>query len=225
MIHDYSTYKIDYLRGKIKKHSLKSPFGVVVIGATGVGKSTTLNSVLKRNRAKVGNTCNPETMEIGSYALNPYITIYDTPGLGDSPENDKRHMGKILNLLRKKESSSFATIDLCLVIVEPKKDIGTPVKLIESLLKEKNLEKRIVIAINQADLVLGGFHWNHKTNSPDSKLKEKLKQLSVSMQSRIQRDTGIKIIRPICYSAFCNWNLTSVVKCLIKNIPNENRLI
>lgn len=225
MIHDYSTYKIDYLLGKIKKHSLKSPFGIAVIGATGVGKSTTLNSVLKRNDAKVGSTCNPETMEIKSYALNPYITIYDTPGLGDSPENDKRHMEKISNLLREKDNRNLATIDLCLVIVEPKKDIGTPVKLIESLLKEKNLEKRIIVAINQADLALGNFHWNRKTNSPDAKLKEKLKQLSVSIQARIQRDTGITIIRPICYSAFYNWNLTSVVRCLIRHIPEENRMI
>lgn len=45
------------------------PLDVLVVGATGSGKSSTLNSLFEDNVAKVGEGCDPETMEIESKQL------------------------------------------------------------------------------------------------------------------------------------------------------------
>ena len=46
------------------------PLDVLVIGATGAGKSSTLNVLFQKNVAKVGMNCEPETRNIESMQLN-----------------------------------------------------------------------------------------------------------------------------------------------------------
>ncbi|WP_414546343.1 GTPase [Nostoc sp. CCY0012] len=75
----------------------------VLVGRTGVGKSSTVNSLLGREVAKVGNY-EPTTMSIESYEYEEKGTkllIIDTPGLCDDLEevgNDQEY----LNLMRAK---------------------------------------------------------------------------------------------------------------------------
>lgn len=54
---------------------------LMVTGATGVGKSSTINSLFGEEVAKVGTSVNPETMGIDKYKLDNLV-IWDTPGLG-----------------------------------------------------------------------------------------------------------------------------------------------
>jgi predicted GTPase len=56
-------------------------FNILIIGKTGVGKSTLINSVFDKDIAKIG-TGRPITQEIQQYTKDDCpITIYDTPGL------------------------------------------------------------------------------------------------------------------------------------------------
>jgi small GTP-binding protein len=56
-------------------------FNILIIGKTGVGKSTLINSVFDKDIAKIG-TGRPITQAIQQYTKdNCPITIYDTPGL------------------------------------------------------------------------------------------------------------------------------------------------
>ena len=63
---------------------------ILLVGATGSGKSSTVNALFNMEVAKVGVGVDPETAEITSYTLSNLI-IWDTPGLGDSVENDERY--------------------------------------------------------------------------------------------------------------------------------------
>ena len=54
---------------------------LMVTGATGVGKSSTINALFGEEVAKVGTSVNPETMGIDKYKLDNLV-IWDTPGLG-----------------------------------------------------------------------------------------------------------------------------------------------
>ena len=63
---------------------------LMITGATGVGKSSTINALFGEEVAKVGTSVNPETMGIDKYELDNLV-IWDTPGLGDGREADNRH--------------------------------------------------------------------------------------------------------------------------------------
>lgn len=224
MIKEYSGYLLDQIIFKVNKYSLKYPIGILVLGATGSGKSTTINAIFKDKITKVGDSCNPETKMISSYKLNDYIYFWDSPGLGDDPEKDNNYLGKIKDLLHV-VNNGYSVIDLCLVIIEPKRDLGSTVMLGEELLKANISSQRILFAINQADFALKGRHWKNQTNSPDEELRNRLERLALSVQRRLKKDLGIEIIRPICFSAYYNWNITTLYKSIINHIPKENRKI
>lgn len=72
----------------------KQKLNVMFVGATGVGKSSTINAVFDMEIAKVGIGVDPETANIQKYEVDN-ITLWDTPGLGDSPEKDKLYAMEI----------------------------------------------------------------------------------------------------------------------------------
>ncbi len=71
---------------------------LLIVGATGCGKSSTINALFNTNKAKVGQGVDPETMKISKYELNNII-VHDSPGLGDGKEADIRHAKAITKLL------------------------------------------------------------------------------------------------------------------------------
>lgn len=227
MILDYRNYKIDEIKARLSNTSQKSAVNVLVVGATGVGKSTTLNAVFKKNLARVGIGCNPETMSLSKYCLNDYIYLWDSPGLGDSPEADRQHSTNIIKKLKETDDDGKLLIDLVLIILDGgTRDLGTSYKLISTVIIPNltgDKRKKVLIAINQADMVMKGHHWKKNTNSPDIVLREHLKEKSKSIQQRIKDDTGIEIIRPVCYSAYYNWNLTGLYNHILRFIPRNSK--
>lgn len=66
----------------------RQKLNVMFVGATGVGKSSTINAIFNMEIAKVGIGVDPETANIQKYEMDN-IVLWDTPGLGDNPEKDK----------------------------------------------------------------------------------------------------------------------------------------
>ena len=71
---------------------------IMITGATGCGKSSTINALFKIEKAKVGVGVDPETMDITKYELDNLI-LWDSPGLGDGEKEDKEHYKKIIKKL------------------------------------------------------------------------------------------------------------------------------
>lgn len=134
----FGSYRVDAIKRNLRYVDIK-PLDVMITGATGAGKSTTLNTIFQTTLAKVGDGVDPETMEVNGYKLNDVFRLWDTPGLGDGVDIDKKHGEKILDLLRHTNfhdgTDPIAFIDMCLVIVDgSNRDMGTTYKLINEIL-------------------------------------------------------------------------------------------
>ena len=208
---------------------------IMLVGATGSGKSSTVNAMFNMNVAKVGVGVEPETTCISKFDLDN-LTIWDTPGLGDGVERDKEITRDIISKLNELDEDGKPMIDLVVVIMDSSsKDLGTSYDLINNVLIPclgSEAGKRIVIALNQADIAMKGNHWNKEENKPDDVLNAFLKKKAVSVRERIKEGTGLDI-EPVCYCAGYSeegeeqckpYNLTKLLHNIIQIIPREKRL-
>ncbi len=216
-------------------HLQSQEINIMITGATGSGKSSTINALFDADVAKVGIGVDPETMDIQKYTLKNLI-LWDSPGLGDGKEADNRHAKNIINKLAECDSSGKALIDLVLVILDGStRDLGTSYELINSVIIP-NLgaykENRILVAINQCDVAMKGQHWNHAENKPDAVLTKFLEEKVQSVRRRIREGTGVDI-EPIYYSAGYKeseyekqnpYNLSKLLYYIIQHTPKEKRL-
>ena len=92
----------------------KEKFVFLLIGRTGVGKSSTINTLMAKEVAKVGDWV-PTTLMVESYdsdALGIKFTVIDTPGLCDELEevgNDERYLELIREKVTKFDCMWFVT--------------------------------------------------------------------------------------------------------------------
>ena len=129
-------------------HLKEQKINLMITGATGCGKSSTINALFDMEVAKVGVGVDPETMEITKYELDNLI-LWDSPGLGDGKEADNRHAKNIIKKLNELDENNNLLIDLVLVILDGStRDLGTSYELINNViipnLGENKKGKRIV---------------------------------------------------------------------------------
>ena len=221
----YENYRKDDIENHISKIGFR-PLDVMVTGATGAGKSSTLNSFFDKTVAKVGDGVDPETMELDSYSLTEKMRFWDTPGLGDGIQRDNEHSRKISGLLQKTHHEQFYFLEMAVIIVEAgTRDIGTTIKLIDQVLKNNFPEDRVLVALNQADFAMKGNHWDSENNCPDSVLIRFLEERVSSLQRRIYESTGMKICKPAYYSAKYNYNIDKLYDLIIDHMPDSPRKI
>ena len=215
---------------KLKSQKLN----ILITGATGCGKSSTINAMFGEEVAKVGVGVDPETMDIQKYSLGNMI-LWDSPGLGDGKDADNRHAKNIINKLAETDENGNALIDIVLVILDGgTRDYGTSFELINNVIipnlgKDRN--NRILIAINQADMAMKGNNWDHENNRPNEELIKFLDQKAESVKTRIYESTKVQV-EPIYYSAGYTdgkskqnpYNLSKLFSYILKMTPKEKRL-
>ena len=206
---------------------------LMITGATGCGKSSTINALFDIEVAKVGIGVKPETKEITRYDLDNLI-LWDTPGLGDGKEADARYTKNIISKLLEKDEKGNLLIDLVLVILDGcSRDLGTSNNLINEVIIPnlgEDKKNRILVAINQADMAMKGRYWDYKENKPEPELVEFLEEKVKSVSERIKEATGLNIT-PIYYSAGFKedgikqnpYNLSKLLYYIIKHTPKEKR--
>lgn len=206
---------------------------IMITGATGSGKSSTINALFRADKAKVGISFTPETMDIDQYDYDGMI-LWDTPGLGDGEEADKRHSNAIVAKLNERDAHGNMLIDAVLVILDASsRDLGTSYKLInETIIPNLNDKNRIIVALNKVDMVGNRKLWNHSTNMPEPSLIAKLDEQVAVVRKRIAQSTGVDVT-PILYSAgdkdddsdqTAPYNLAKLLAALLRCIPPIKRM-
>lgn len=207
---------------------------VLVTGATGCGKSSTINALFDREVAKVGQSSNPETMDIARYDFDSVI-LFDSPGLGDGREADLRHAKNITDKLLEKKPNGDLLIDLVLVILDgSSRDLGTSYELINKVIIPNLGEdkSRLLIAINQADVAMKGRYWNFEENQPEQPLIDFLNEKVESTKNRIYEATKVNV-EPIYYAAGYKdgdeqqfpWNLSKLLAHILNHTKKEKRIV
>ena len=217
---------------KLKNQKLN----ILITGATGCGKSSTINALFNSEVAKVGVGVDPETMDIQKYEMNNMI-LWDSPGLGDGKEADNRHAKNIIRKLAETDENGNALIDLVLVILDGgSRDLGTSYELINNVIIPNlgpNRKGRILVAINQADMAMKGKHWDYINNRPDEVLQKFLEDKVRSVKARIKEGTGEEI-EPIYYSAGYKeegeeqqnpYNLSKLLYYIVQMTPLKKRIV
>lgn len=224
--------KIDLMRNLQRIKDLK--VNILITGATGCGKSSTINAMFNTNKAKVGQGSTPETMDIAKYEMDNVI-IYDSPGLGDGKEADIRHSKNIIGKLLEKDSDGNLLIDLVLVILEGStRDLGTSFELINNIIIPNLGEdkQRLLVAINQADVAMKGRGWNVQKNEPEPVLVKFLEEKCLSTKNRIKEATGVDV-DPIYYAAGYKdgdsaqqpYNLSKLFLFILRHTKKEKRAV
>lgn len=228
----------DSERNKLMKNYLRlkeQKINLMITGATGCGKSSTINAMFNMEVAKVGVGVDPETMDIAKYELDNLI-LWDSPGLGDGKEADRRHAKNIIDKLHERDANGNLLIDLVLVILDGStRDLGTSYELINQVIIPnlgEDKENRLLVAINQADMAMKGHYWDRTNNKPEQMLVDFLEEKALSVQRRIKEGTGVDVT-PIYYSAGYKekgakqerpYNLSKLLYYIIKYTPKEKRL-
>lgn len=216
-------YRIDEMKEKFQF----PPLNVLLIGVTGVGKSSTINALLGNEAAKVGIGTNPETKDIQCYKINDYLCLFDTPGLGDSPHDDVEHLKKITSYLEEsysKDGVRGRIIDKVLVVMDgSSRDFGKITEVLNSYIFNTIESENVWFAVNQADMAMKGHHWNKDSATPDDKLEEFLAEKAESVKKRIEESTGKTVNMPVCYSAEYGFNIAKLVDFIIENSHSQRK--
>lgn len=207
---------------------------ILVTGATGCGKSSTINALFNTEKAKVGQGVDPETMDIVKYELENII-LFDSPGLGDGKEADIRHSKNIIDKLYEKDNNGDTLIDLVLVLLDgSSRDLGTSFELINQVIIPNLGEdtSRLLVAINQADMAMKGRNWDYENNKPEPELIKFLDDKVESTRRRIKEATGVDVT-PIYYSAGYKdgdaeqrpYNLSKLLAFILRHTKEEKRSV
>lgn len=197
---------------------------ILIVGGCGCGKSSTINALFNMDIAQVGYGVDAETQNVSVYKLDN-MYLHDTPGIGESPTADKKHMEKIKTALRETDSDGNAVIDVVFVIVDASnRDMRSSFELInEVVIPNLQNKDRILIGINRCDLALDGKGWVEKYNYPNAELLKRLQEKAESVRRRIKEDTGVDV-EPIFYSALYKYNISKLLSYLVKSAPTTKRI-
>lgn len=167
---------------------LYNGLNVVIVGKPNVGKSSLLNSLIKKNKAIVsdikGTTRDLVTESINLEGL--LLNFIDTAGIRESKN-------KIENIGIKKTMTSIKEADLILFLIDDSKKIDKKEKEILDLIKNKNY----IIVKNKADLKVNA---NSELNGISiSALKKDIKPLVNEIKTNLkQGDFNIANNLAIC---------------------------
>lgn len=197
------------------------------IGETGVGKSSTLNSLFNAGLG-VSHTeaCTQEVrgIEISFDEVegaNGALIAYDMPGLGESQLKQREHIQLYERVLK--------DVDVALWILDAQhRAIASVQHYLETELKaiDPRLLDRMVIALNKIELVYPGESaWHPLANLPSEEQEENIKGRIRDVKRKIHEVLPRWKGKVIGYSAHKRYNLPHLFDAMMDAVPNKRRWV
>lgn len=213
----------EFIRQEYQK-ALDSPPKIAIIGQSGVGKSTTINSLfntsLKVSHTKAATKV-PTRLSISGQPLNVNgakgsLILFDMPGIGEDIEKDIFYI--------KLYAEVIANCDVAVWILSaPDRSIAQDQQVIRDVVNAANdqIASRLVIGVNKVDLIHPA-NWNKRLNLPSKAQQENLHERMLDIQEKFLRVcpelTKEKIIG---YSATRRYKLEKLFGAMLRACPDE----
>lgn len=230
-----SNESLDVLSKLMELRKGKENLTLMITGPTGAGKTSTVNALFNTEAAAVGAGVDPDTEAIQEYVMDKLVVL-DTPGLGESPEADNRHAQAIRRKLRETDEDGKAVVDAVLVLADAgSRDMSSVYELLDKVLlpEFRDSADRIIVGINQADMLLGGRYWNAEKAIPEEKLAKALEEKAESVRERILEYTG-RNLETVVYAAGYteadgkqepSYNIGELFEKILISLPDSKRLV
>ena len=212
----------------INSEITERPFRVAVIGQSGVGKSTTLNSVFGLRNYTSDVAEGTTDIEEKKFAMRDgfSLSIYDMPGIGYDMDKDAEY--------EKMYAKILPDCDVIVYIINAhSKDIGEDCRILRDVVLpvcNTNLIKdNLILAFNKIDTIGEmqdpndpELRWNSRENLPTEKLKKaikvKLSDLTDKLidEKLIGSADAIEPHQVVFYSAIYNYNLSDFLRAITK---------
>lgn len=197
------------------QESIDTPPQIVLIGKTGVGKSSTINKLFDPKPHLPIDHVEPATMNIEVLTLSlgdrGDLIIVDCPGLGDSSQADKRNMLAFKELLAQSDVAVW-------ILKADDKTLGIDISFVKKILP-KTLKERLVVGINQIDNMQPG-EWNTEFNIPSQEQDGSIKRKEKYVLSRF-KEIGIEPFSIVSYSAKRDYHLIKLFRALVEACPQD----
>jgi len=200
---------------------------IALIGGTGVGKSTTLNSLFNAGRPTSDiRACTQEEAQITG-KVEKYtgskgsIIVYDMPGLGEDMNADKKHYATYLKVIPQ--------VDVVIWTFHTGDRQMTPMQMaLKSLIADlgSGLQKKLMFAINKVDAIAPGENaWNYRVNVPSPEQKKNIAELEEYVLEKIRQIIPNWKGNLVSYSAKQRYNLEELMTAMIDTIAKDRRWV
>lgn len=212
----------------LDKELLEKPFRVAVIGQSGVGKSTTLNSVfgLTNYTSNLAEGTTEIIEKVFPMRDGFNLSIYDMPGLNNDEDKDLEYEQLYKQIL--------PSCDVIVYIINAhSRDFGEDCRILKEIVlpicEDNQIKENLVLAVNKIDTIGENIdpndpelQWDVFENKPTPKLKAAIKtKLNDIVDKLIDEELlgsaeGFKKDQVVFYSAVYNYNLQDFILAIAK---------
>ncbi len=218
----------DKVNNAIQEELIERPFKVAVIGQSGVGKSTTLNSVfgLKNYTSRLAEGTTDIIEEVFPLRDGFKLSIYDMPGLNNDEEKDLRYAKLYEKIL--------PGCDVIVYIINAhSRDFGEDCRILKEIVlpvcNTNHVKDNLIIAVNKIDTIGENINpndpelqWDIINNLPPEKLKVAIKTKLGDIVDKLIDEgllgtsQGLAQHQVVFYSAIKNYNLQDFIRAISK---------
>lgn len=203
------------------------PPKIAIIGATGVGKSATLNALFNAGR-EVSHT-QAQTQEEAAIEIKietlegekGALIVYDMPGLGESQSKRSKHLATYKRVLQ--------DVDVALWILDANyREIESVQDYLTKEISEMNprLVEPMVFALNKVDLVYPGeTAWHPLANLPSTEQETNIKARLYDVEQKIREAVPTWRGTIIGYSAAKRYNLPQLFAVMLAAVPRKRQWV